>query len=155
IKKDKVFFFAGYQGTLIRQSPSDVIDFVPTAAMIGGDFSAYLANRCPEASRFAPGVLDANGHLTLPVSPAAAALAARLPKPLDACGTVKTGNALSQNQLQAPVRVDYQMNANQTLFGRYLITRFETKVPYAITPNDIITTGGVGTDDTAQSLTFG
>jgi len=155
IKKDKLFFFAGYQGTLVRQSPSDVINFVPTAAMIAGDFSAYVANRCPEASRFAPGVLDGNSRLTLPISPAAAALASRLPKPLDACGTVKTGNALSQNQLQAPVRIDYQASDKQSLFARYLITRFETKVPYAITPNDILTTGGVGTDDTAQSLTLG
>src|SRR5262249_26047929 len=119
IKKDKLFFFAGYQGTLVRQSPSDVTNFVPTAAMLRGDFSAYVATRCPEASRLAPGVLDSSNRLTLPVSAAAAALASKLPPPLDACGTVKTGNALSENQLQAPARIDYQASDKQTLFARY------------------------------------
>ena len=36
ILKDKLFFFAGYQGTRIRQDPSDSITFVPTAAMLDG-----------------------------------------------------------------------------------------------------------------------
>src|SRR5438094_5144116 len=31
ILKSKLFFFAGYQGTTIRQDPSDTISFVPTA----------------------------------------------------------------------------------------------------------------------------
>src|SRR5262249_1427060 len=135
--------------------PSDVINFVPTAAMMTGDFSAYIANRCPETARFAPGALDASNHLVLPVSPAAAALAARLPKALDACGTVKTGNALNQNQFQLPVRIDYQVSDKHSVFGRYLITHFRTKTPYEITPNDLLTTSGVGTDDTAQSLAIG
>lgn len=32
IKKDKVFFFAGYQGTMVRQNPTSRIEFVPTAS---------------------------------------------------------------------------------------------------------------------------
>src|SRR5205823_12859919 len=37
ISKNKLFFFAGYQGTTLRQDPSDLTAFVPTGAMLAGD----------------------------------------------------------------------------------------------------------------------
>ena len=46
IAKNKLFFFAGYQGTTIRQDPSDLISFVPTAAMLAGDFTAFASPAC-------------------------------------------------------------------------------------------------------------
>ena len=160
IKKDKFFFFLGYEGTITRQTPSATTAFVPTAAMLAGDFSAYINNNCPEAAGLLHGgafgpVLNSQDHLVLPLSPAAAAISARLPQPTNACGRVTTGTPLSQNNLQAPVRLDYQLSDKQSLFARYLITRIETKVPYSIDPKDVLTTSGVGNDDTAQSLTLG
>ena len=44
IRKDKAFFFFGYQGTRTRQDPTSVNAFVPTAAMLQGNFAA-----CPSA----------------------------------------------------------------------------------------------------------
>ena len=38
IKKDKLFFFLGFQGTTTRQTPSNTASYVPTAAMRSGDF---------------------------------------------------------------------------------------------------------------------
>lgn len=152
IKKDKLFFFAGYQGTIVRQNLQSTIEFVPTPAMQTGDFSAYIANNC---GTFAPGVLDAGNHLTIPLSPAAVAIAARLPLSTNPCGLVKTGDPVHENDFQAPVRVDYQLNNKQALFARYLITRINIKTPYTLAPNDLLTTDGVGYDDTAQSLTLG
>ena len=45
VKKDKLFFFFGYQDTITRQDPAanTSATFVPTAAMIAGDWSA-----CPQ-----------------------------------------------------------------------------------------------------------
>src|SRR5208282_3966774 len=43
IKKDKLFFFGGYQGTRIRNALPAAAAFVPTAQMIAGDFTAYAA----------------------------------------------------------------------------------------------------------------
>src|SRR5438046_6271986 len=40
IIKNKLFFFAGYQGTTTRSDPGDNISFVPTAAALAGDFTA-------------------------------------------------------------------------------------------------------------------
>ena len=37
VLKNKLFFFGGYQGTIVRQDPQDVRAFIPTPAMIAGD----------------------------------------------------------------------------------------------------------------------
>ena len=39
IRKDKLFFFYGYQGTKVRQDPNDTTTFVPTAQMLAGNFA--------------------------------------------------------------------------------------------------------------------
>ena len=36
-----------------------------------------------------------------------------------------------------------------------MVTRIETKVPYEIRPDNVLTSTGYGADDTAQSLAFG
>ena len=40
IKKDKLFFFANYQGTRQSVTQGTITEFTPTAAMLAGDFSA-------------------------------------------------------------------------------------------------------------------
>ena len=152
IVKNKLFFFTGYQGTRTRQTPSDTTAFVPTAAMQTGDFSAYVANNCGPVD---PGALDANRKLRSPLSPAAINISKFLPKSNDPCGRVFTGNPLSENKLQIPVRLDNQLSEKHSLFARYLATRIDTKVPFDINPNNLLTTSGTGTDDLAQSLALG
>ena len=46
IRKDKLFFFGGYQGTRTRQQTNAVTSYVPTTAMLNGDFSAYASAAC-------------------------------------------------------------------------------------------------------------
>ena len=46
IKTDRVFFFAGYQGTNTRVNPTDNRAYVPTAAMLAGDFTAFASPAC-------------------------------------------------------------------------------------------------------------
>ncbi len=46
LKHDRIFFFGAYQGTRTRQIPVDNISFVPTAAMLAGDFSALASPAC-------------------------------------------------------------------------------------------------------------
>jgi hypothetical protein len=43
IKKDKLFFFGGWESTIIRQKPGASFTDVPTLAMEQGDFSQYVA----------------------------------------------------------------------------------------------------------------
>src|SRR5438309_880100 len=46
IVKNKLFFFAGYQGTKLRSDPANTQSFVPTAAMMGGDWTAFASPSC-------------------------------------------------------------------------------------------------------------
>src|SRR6202453_4847568 len=46
IRKDKFFFFGGYQGTRTRQETNAYTSYVPTEAMLNGDFSAYASAAC-------------------------------------------------------------------------------------------------------------
>jgi hypothetical protein len=54
VKKDKIFFFAGYQGTKRRSDPVDRTGFVPTPRMLAGDFQSPVCliptTRCRWAS---------------------------------------------------------------------------------------------------------
>ena len=46
IVKDKVFFFGGYQGRIVqKQSERPRVSYVPTQAMLNGDFTAVYSRR--------------------------------------------------------------------------------------------------------------
>ncbi|MGH9352384.1 MAG: carboxypeptidase regulatory-like domain-containing protein, partial [Terriglobia bacterium] len=51
IKKGKLFFFFGYQGTRTRTAPPQLIDFVPTQAVLNGDFSAFESSVCQSSGK--------------------------------------------------------------------------------------------------------
>ena len=160
IMKNKLFFFAGYQGTTIRQAPINTTAFVPTEAMKAGDFSAFAAAACQGTNKTlgAPFTTIGGKANQLPagsISPQALKIAAFLPKTADPCGKVLTGNLISQSQWQIPVRVDYQLSDKQTLFARYLATKQNQVLPYALSPENLLTATGFGTNDLAQSVTLG
>ncbi len=152
IQKDRMFFFTGYQGTTIRQDPSTTVAFVPTAAMLRGDFTTIASPACNNGRQITLRAPFVNNRIDPSLmSRAAVRVAAVLPQPLDDCGTYKTGNFLHENDLQVPVRIDYQLSDKQSVFGRYLLTRNEVAVP----PANVLLGGTVGSDDTGQTLALG
>ncbi len=46
VATDRLFFFGAYQGTRLRETPADLFAFVPTAAMLAGDFTQYASAQC-------------------------------------------------------------------------------------------------------------
>ena len=46
IVKNKLFFFGGYQGRIEKSNPATTISFVPTQAMLNGDFTAITSPAC-------------------------------------------------------------------------------------------------------------
>jgi len=157
IKKDKVFFFTGYQGTTIRQTAINNTLFVPTAQMLAGDFTTFASAACQNGR---PGVNLRPPFVDNKVSPsllskAALNISSRLPQALNPCGTYLTGNVLHENDHQIPLRVDYQASSKQTLFARYMLTKNQVALPYSFAPNDVLTSSGPGSDDQAHSLTLG
>ncbi|MEQ1947011.1 MAG: carboxypeptidase-like regulatory domain-containing protein [Bryobacteraceae bacterium] len=156
IKKDKLFFFMGYQGTLVRQTPIANTTFVPTDDMLKGDFRTFAAcNGRTLSAPFGTNGFAANMIDPALFSPAAVKIAQRLPKALDGCGTYLTGNPLSENDHEVNTRVDYQMSEKQTLFGRYMLVKQDIAVPYSLAPNDVLTAGGIGSNDQFNSFALG
>ncbi len=111
ILKNKLFFFAGYQGTITRQDPTDQTTFVPTAQMLAGNFTTWESVCNGNKTLAAPYVNN-----ILPsslISPQALAIAKMLPapnNPADPCGKVTYGAVTQINQHQVLGRVDYQIN---------------------------------------------
>src|SRR5439155_1191611 len=83
IQKNKLFFFAGYQGTITRQSPLGTISSVPTADMIAGDFTTYASRVCQRTDLGVP--LVNNGLAQSQISPAAVNIEKRLAAAVDHC----------------------------------------------------------------------
>ena len=155
ILKDKLFFFVGYQGTTIRQTPLSNVAFVPTPAMLGGDFTTFASAACQGRQVTLGAPFIGNKVSAAQLSPAALKIAGKLPATSDPCGRFLTGNLVSQYLWQLPVRVDYQMSSKQSVFARYMATKINTALPYALSPSNLLTSTGGSTDDLAQSVTMG
>jgi len=155
IRRDRVFFFAGYQGTTVRQTPVSTIAFVPTPAMFQGDFTAFASPACQGRQVNLGTPFVGNKAPVSMLSPAALRIAAKMPATSDPCGRFLTGNPVSQNLWQVPARVDYQISDKQSVFARYLATKINTALPYELWPSNILTSTGGSTNDLSQSVTIG
>src|SRR6185436_4844952 len=87
VVQGKLFYFGGYQGTRINVTPTDNFRFVPTPAMLAGDFSTITSPAC-NAGRTIALRAPFVGTTVSPsqFSPAALALVSKLPKPINDCG---------------------------------------------------------------------
>ena len=154
IKKDKFFFFLGYEGTMIRQYTQSTIQYVPTAAELTGNFAPYIAAGCPGAAGIAASPIVHGGQIVIPLSPAALKISSYLPQSNNVCGQVFSGIPLHQNESQAPVRLDYNVSPKNMLFARYIVTKIDITQPYSINKN-VLSTDGQGANDEANSLALG
>src|SRR5215472_5878174 len=155
IKKDKLFFFAGYQGTLVRQTPISTTEFVPTRDMLQGNFTTYTSAACQNGQPLTLRGPFVNNQVSASLlSPAAVNIAKRLPQALNGCGRVLTGIVNHENDNQGVTRVDYQLSDKHNLFARYMLTKQQLEVPYSLT-HDPLTETAPGFDDQAQSGTIG
>jgi Carboxypeptidase regulatory-like domain/TonB dependent receptor len=154
IKKDKLFFFGGYQGARIRNSLPASPAFVPTAKMLAGDFTDYASAACQGSQKTLKGPF-LNNIATQALDAPAVAVAKLLPTPINACGQVNYSVPIAQNEYQIVVRSDYQLSDKQSLFGRYIATSFNQAVPYSLVPNNLLLTATGGRDNLGQSITLG
>jgi outer membrane receptor protein involved in Fe transport len=122
--RGKLFYFAGYQATLVDVTPTDTFAFVPTAAMLSGDFSALASPACNAGRTIALRAPIMNNTVSSTLfSPAALKLVARLPKPIDECGRTLFDRKTSRTEHMPIGRVDYQWTNNHSIFGRYQLSR--------------------------------
>src|SRR5438093_7334523 len=88
IVKNKLFFFGGYQGTIQRSEPTQNTAYVPTAAMMRGDFTTFAGPTCQtKLLTLAASQGFVNNQISPSlISPVALKIAARLPQTSDPCG---------------------------------------------------------------------
>jgi hypothetical protein len=151
IKKNKLFFFLGYQGTLIRSQPAALAAVLPTAAELTGDFTAYEAN-CFATPQTLKGPLYVGNVLTTPVSPQALAFASHFAVGPGPCGNVTYRIIQNQNEHMGLAKVDYQINSKQSLFVRYFGTH--SLQPSSFTGTEL-SVQNAGTDDSVHSVVVG
>ena len=154
VKKDKIFFFFGYQGTITHQTAFSNVS-TPTPAMLAGDFSA-----CPTditGLTAAQQKLFTNNKLNAGVNfdPAAKKLASLLPTVTSPCGTTAVGLVTLVNEKQYVGRGDYQTSAKNSVFGRYLRSQYYRPPSLTVTPANILTSQQGGLDDADQTWTAG
>ena len=155
IRQNKLFFFGGYQGTITRQDPVGQITFVPTPAMLQGDFTAFASAACrTTGATTLPAPFVNNRVDTSLLSPAAVNLSKRLPIPQDQCGRVEFGNPNKANESQFVSKVDYNLSATHSIFGRYVGAFFDQPAAYDISHN-LLSTVQRGANLKVNSLVFG
>jgi hypothetical protein len=117
IWKDKIFFFADYQGTRLRQGTA-FSDVVPSVAQRAGIFSKAITNPVTHA-------LYANNTIpTSQIAPQALTLLQYLPLPNVLQGSTSrdvfsTGTPINQDE--GDMRIDFHVNDKNFLMARYSI----------------------------------
>src|SRR5919197_1470073 len=158
IVQNKIFFFGAYQGTSATQTPADIVTFIPTAAMLNGDFSTVASAQC-----------RAQGNLTLPaalgfvnnridparLSPAAVRIARMLPTTSDPCGQIAYSRPTKPRESQPITRIDWRLNSRHTLFARYMLSTTFWEPAYENANGNILAATLGGRDNTQHSLAIG
>ncbi len=162
IVRDKLFFFGGYQGTRLRFRPADQIAWVPTAQMLAGDFTAFASPACTGGRQVNLGGGFVGNRINPALfSPAALKLARLLPFTTDPCGQVTYSTTDDSNEGQGIGRIDYQMTADHSVFGRYMATFIKKAPAYQGGSDSLLKASGpvgtnpAGIDNLAHTLTLG
>jgi len=155
IRKNKLFFFGGYQGTTQRSDPMQNISYVPTPAMLAGDFTAVTAPPCvpkPITLAASQGFVD-NRISPAQFSAAAMKIVARLPQTSDPCGQVTYPLKSDQSEHMGVTRLDWQKSNKNSMFGRFYITNLHIDSTYD--GKNALTLNSNGQQDRVYALSFG
>ena len=167
IKKDKLFFFAGYQGTIVKSNPTSGSAFVPTQAELNGDFSAVLSNlsTCglPNTtalnSNFTNGVWN-NSAGPWQINPLAQTILKYLPPAptaglaiQTACGQVQVPRTQNLSDKETIGRIDWNANSKNSVFVRYFLAI--NSQPVTWDQKDFLELSSMSTYERDQEATIG
>jgi hypothetical protein len=135
VKKDKLFFFVGYQDTTQRSAPALQSAFIPTADMLAGDFSAVAGPACNGGLQVnlksTPGFTFTKNHIDpLSLNSVAVNLTKTLPQTADPCGKTIFGYVQGQDENLGVVKIDYRVSSKNSLFGRYTVANLNQPSTY-------------------------
>lgn len=160
ILRNKLFFFGGYQGTRTRTSPPQTISFVPTPAVLNGDFSALESPQCQSNGQAATlinpqtGQPFANNYIDPSLfNQQSLNLLKYIPTSSNPCGELIYGIPTAQDENQFITREDWTVSPKQSMFVRYFITDYNQ--PAVFDGKNLLTTTQAGYSDRVQSVVIG
>lgn len=149
IVKNKLFFFGGYQGTIVHQQSANSQYYLPTQAILNGDWTAYAAahNKTLKAP-FVNNTISPTAY-----NSAAVQLVTKfLPQATSPDGSFYYGPPNPNTEHQFIGRVDWNESAKQTLFVRYYLTHYFQP---GFFNNNLLNTSNPQLSDQEQSATLG
>jgi hypothetical protein len=158
ILKNKLFFFGGYQGLRAHTNPGGSIAYVPTPAMMAGDWTAFASPACNSGKVTNLTAPFSNNRIDPALySKPALNIASKMPAAQDECGKVVYSIPSQPKEFQIVGKVDFQQSANHSIFGRFMMTSYTTPHAYDLSGKNYLTltTDNSGNDDFAQSYAFG
>jgi hypothetical protein len=173
IKKNKLFFFYGGQGTTERSFTTSTRAGLPTPAELQGDFRAYLSTPCQTSQKFLNNTVPSpisgqpaqqlttapNSNIILPQwlttssAQISAKIAALFPAPIDACGDYPVVAHTIDREYQQVGKIDWQRTAKDSIFFRFFLTDY-SQPDYFVQGNLALNTGP-GLADRVQNVTVG
>lgn len=160
IIRDKLFFFGGFQATRQRTDPPQSVAYVPTAAVLAGDFSAIDGSSCVSGGKTIqlvdPITKTKFAGNQIPVSrfnPQSLNLLKYIPTSDNPCGKITYGIPSTGDENQGIGRMDWIQSARHSVFGRYFIADYQN--PSTFDGKSLLTTTAPGNDERVQSLTLG
>lgn len=159
IKRNKIFLFSGFQATRERTAPPQLKAFVPTAAVLAGDFSVVDGPTC-QSNHLARTLYNpANGKAYTnnfidpsTFSAPAVAMLKSVPLSSDPCGLITYAIPNPNDENQYVGRVDWAQSEKNSIFGRYFIDDYANPALYK---NNLLTTTRSGLNQRAQSIVIG
>jgi hypothetical protein len=150
----KAFFFGAYQGRIEKSNPPTVIRYVPTPAMLAGDFTAFASPECNGGRQVALRAPFVDNRVApSQLNPVALNFTAYLPTTDDPCGRVQFGIPNNSTEHQALGRVDYTIDTEHMIFTRYLFARYENPATYD--GRNVLTLSRTGQENIANSVIVG
>lgn len=178
IVKDKVFFFGGYEQTVVRQPSLPTYVQVPTVAMMNGDFSTVTSTACNKSaitldapyfatvggvpnqfvggsSAFSPQAAAAMKYIPIAGSAGTPDVTAIATKGAftGACGYINAPIPGNSRQNNAIGRVDWNLSTNNSVFARYFLGINDQPIP--ATPTNALTENAVNQYNRDQGITAG
>jgi hypothetical protein len=133
IIKNKLLFFAAHQHTTSRSRPSASRAYIPTATMLAGDFTEITSAACNNNRAINLGFPFVGNKIDPAMFSKVALNLVKnklFPTTNDPCGLIRFGSVPQTNEGITTGRVDYQLTAKHSIFGRYLDARLDTPTDF-------------------------
>lgn len=153
VLRNKLFFFAAYQGTIVRSDPPTSVSYVPTAAVLAGDFTQILSPACNAGKTTTLKAPFAGNRIDPSLfNPVALKVIALMPLASNSCGKIQYGIPAPNAEQQGMGRVDWQRTSSDAIFGRWFVANYAAPSYYT---NNLLTTAATGQAGQVQSIIAG